>query len=58
MITREEVVTLLDALSKADPEAAHVYADNLLCAFLFSEGCADVAEAFESACARVGFRYA
>jgi hypothetical protein len=58
MMTKEEIIERLNALTDDDPEAAHNEADRLLIHALILAGMADVAEAYMDARDRVGFWYA
>jgi hypothetical protein len=59
-VTKEEAVAKLNALGPPNPSDAavdHAVAEDVLCAFLRSNGAAEVADAFEAASKRVGFYY-
>ena len=56
-MTEEEAIKLLDALTGADQECAHIEADNILLAVLETAGYKDVADAYERAQERVRFWY-
>ena len=57
-MTLQEIIDELDAMQRSgDPESAHGRADDLLCLALRGLGVGEVADAWESACMRVGFWY-
>jgi hypothetical protein len=58
MMTKEEIIERLNALTDDDPEAAHEEADKLLTDALLITGMNDVVTAYVSAHHRVGFWYA
>lgn len=57
-MTAAEAIERLNSLSGGDPEDDHGEADRVLLQVLRSHGLANVADAWESACDRVGFWYA
>lgn len=57
-MTAAEAIERLSSLRGGDPEDDHGEADRVLLQVLRSHGLANVADAWESACDRVGFWYA
>jgi len=55
---RDETIQKLNELNDDYREQAHILADSLLITYLIATGHADVAEAWQNACDRVGFWYA
>ncbi len=58
MTPAQQAVDRLQALSPEHPDTEHIEAEKILCEFLRAIGHAEVADAFEAACDRVGFWYA
>ena len=57
-MTKQEIISELDAMSAdGDTEMDHGRADELLILFLREYGCGEVADAWEGARKRCGFRY-
>ena len=55
----KSAVAKLNAMGEHDDEEiAHGNADDILCEYLTAIGAKELADAFDSACARVGFWYA
>jgi len=57
-MTKDEAITALNAIENGDSEIAHGQADDILLAFLKSNGHPEVALAWESAQDRATFWYA
>lgn len=57
LLTEEEALIALDELPMDDPEAAHLTAEQILCALLRFEGYDDIAAAFVEARNRCGWYY-
>jgi hypothetical protein len=57
-VTEKEAIKQLSELTRSDPEVSHGRADDILLAFLRSNGFGAVSDAYEEAEVRVGFWYA